>query len=314
VVARLIQIGLAVGVLVVLWRIIGGDETARLLVGAQPGWLVLSFAVLSAQTVLSSIRWQITARPLGINLSPRTALREYYLAQVVNQILPGGVVGDASRMVRSRSQAGLMASAHAVLLERAAGQIAIFAILAAAFGVTLAVPGGLVWPPATAQVISFSIIAVLFLVVVLVRVAPRIPGRIGQGINDLRVSALVAFATPATCWAQIVLSIGTALFNIAGFVFAAWAIGWNFPVAEALALVPVVLFAMLVPFTISGWGVREGAAVALLPLAGATASESLATSITFGLVCIAASLPGLAFVRPASKTPRRNTMPVENTQ
>lgn len=314
VVVRLIQIGLAVGVILLLWRVVGGDEAARLLAGVQPGWLVLSFAVLSAQTFLSSIRWRITAQPLGISLTPQRALREYYLAQVVNQILPGGVVGDASRMVRSRSGAGLTASVHAVLLERLAGQVAIFAIMVVAFGVTLAVPGGVVWPPDAARAIVISITVVMCVAVVFWRFAPRIRGRIGDTIAGLWGSASVALFAPATRWVQVWLSAGIALCNIAGFLFAAWAIGWDFPVASALALVPIVLFAMLVPFTISGWGVREGAAVVLLPLAGATASDALATSITFGLVCLAASLPGLAFVRNTTAELRRDAVSPENPQ
>lgn len=313
-VVRLIQIGLAVGVIVLLWRVVGGDETARLLAGVQPGWLALSFAVLSVQTVLSSIRWRITAQPLGISLSPRVALREYYLAHVVNQVLPGGVVGDAGRMVRSRTHAGLAASAHAVLLERLAGQVAIFVIMVAAFGVTLALPGGVVWPPDAARAILISITVVVGVAVVFWRFAPSIRGRIGDTITGLRESAAVALFAPATRWVQAWLSVGTALCNIAGFLFAAWAIGWDFPVASALALVPMVLFAMLVPFTISGWGVREGAAVALLPLAGATASEALAASITFGLACLAVSLPGLAFVRNTTTELRRDAVSPENPQ
>jgi len=47
-----------------------------------------------------------------------------------------------------------------------------------------------------------------------------------------------------------------------------------------------------VPVTISGWGLREGAAVVLFPLAGSTASGGLATSVAFGLMLIVASLPG----------------------
>jgi hypothetical protein len=49
---------------------------------------------------------------------------------------------------------------------------------------------------------------------------------------------------------------------------------------------------MLIPISVSGWGLREGAAAALLPIAGATASGGLAASVAFGLTFIAAVLPG----------------------
>ncbi|MFP4274670.1 MAG: UPF0104 family protein, partial [Paracoccaceae bacterium] len=53
-----------------------------------------------------------------------------------------------------------------------------------------------------------------------------------------------------------------------------------------------------IPISISGWGLREGAAAALLPLAGATASDGFAASVAFGLVFTASVLPGLIFLGP----------------
>jgi uncharacterized membrane protein YbhN (UPF0104 family) len=100
---------------------------------------------LSVQTVLSALRWQLTARQLGIALGTVQAIREYYLSQVVNQSLPGGMIGDAGRAVRSRGQAGLVAAGRPWCSNGLAGQIAMF-VLAVAFLATLAVPGGLDWP------------------------------------------------------------------------------------------------------------------------------------------------------------------------
>jgi glycosyltransferase 2 family protein len=64
------------------------------------------------------------------------------------------------------------------------------------------------------------------------------------------------------------------------------------PIVTLLALVPIILFAMLVPLSVSGWGLREGAAAALFPVAGATAAEGFATSVAFGLAFLVAVLPG----------------------
>ena len=89
------------------------------------------------------------------------------------------------------------------------------------------------------------------------------------------------------------MSLGTALLNVAGFACCAAAVGLALPPATALALVPLILLTMLIPITISGWGLREGAAAALLPLAGATAAEGLAASVAFGLAVLVAALPGI---------------------
>ena len=49
---------------------------------------------------------------------------------------------------------------------------------------------------------------------------------------------------------------------------------------------------MAVPITISGWGVREGAAALLWPLAGLPAEQGVALSVGYGAMVFLASLPG----------------------
>jgi hypothetical protein len=53
---------------------------------------------------------------------------------------------------------------------------------------------------------------------------------------------------------------------------------------------------MLIPVSISGWGLREGAAAALLPLSGVSPSGALAASVAFGLTFAASALPALVFL------------------
>ncbi len=69
-------------------------------------------------------------------------------------------------------------------------------------------------------------------------------------------------------------------------------VGVSLPILAVLVLVPLILFSMLVPLTISGWGVRESAAAALLPTAGPSVLESIAVSVLFGIAIILTSFPG----------------------
>jgi uncharacterized membrane protein YbhN (UPF0104 family) len=253
--------------------------------------------------VLSALRWQLTARQLGIALGTWQAIREYYLSQVVNQTLPGGMIGDAGRAVRSRSQAGLMAAGQAVVFERLAGQIAMFATLGVAFVSTLAVPGGLEWPPWLIAPVTLLLVIGLSLPFV-ANGAIYIPGALGRGATQFRAAFVRAVAArPALPW-QVVLSIGTTLCNLAAFAFCARAVGVDLSVAAVAALVPLILFTMLIPVSVSGWGLREGAAATLLPVAGATASGGLAASVAFGLIFLGAVLPGFVFLwlRPRAET------------
>jgi uncharacterized membrane protein YbhN (UPF0104 family) len=284
---------MAAGMLYLLWQVANGAAALDHLMQAQPAWLAAAVAALTAQTVLSALRWRLTAGRLGIALDRREALREYFLSQVLNQTLPGGVLGDAGRAVRSRAQAGLLAAGQAVVFERLAGQIALYLLFAGAVAGTLAVPGGFDWPAWLLTPVLLALAGAGGGALVLALAGARLPGRLGRAIAVPGAAFLHATWAPGIRARQALLSLGTAICNVAAFACCAAAIGVALPPATALALVPLILFTMLIPVTVSGWGLREGAAVALLPLAGATAPEGLAASVAFGLAVLAAALPGV---------------------
>lgn len=292
---RIFQFLIAGGLLAILWQAADGPQAARDLAASDWRWLALAVLVLSLQTVLSALRWKLTARQLDISLGSVEAIREYYLSQVVNQSLPGGMIGDAGRAVRSRSQAGLVAAAQAVVFERLAGQIAMFAILAVAFVSTMSVPGGLEWPRWLAAPVAI-LLAAGFSLPVLGQAATFLPGATGRALRQVRSALYRALAARPALPGQILLSAGTALCNLAAFAFCARAVGVELSLAATAAIVPLILFTMLIPISVSGWGLREGAAATLLPIAGATASGGLAASVAFGLSFLFAILPGVLLV------------------
>jgi uncharacterized membrane protein YbhN (UPF0104 family) len=303
------QLAVAVGLLVIVWRIAGGDAALTLLGAADPMWLIAAVAALSAQVFLSARRWQITAGQLGITVTFSTALREYYLAQLVNQALPGGVLGDASRAVRARGYKGLLAAGQSVVFERLSGQVALFGLMLVAIAVTMLIPGELDWPRGAPTVLLAVVGLLIALPVALWLVLRTLPAHRTDTLRLLGRSAKTALLGRGVVAEQLVLSVATALANIAGFVFCARAIGADLGWVVALAVVPLILLTMLIPVTISGWGLREAAAAAVFPLAGLATSEGLASSVAFGLVLIVISLPGLVFARPAPGHSARSATP-----
>lgn len=294
---RLLQVAVAAGLLALLWQVADGRQALAHLAGADPLWFAAALAALTCQTLLSAMRWRLTAAQLGIALDRRTALREYYLSQIVNQALPGGVLGDAGRAVRARAHAGLIASGQAVLFERLAGQVALLALFAGAIAGTLALPGGFDWPTGLVVPVLIGLTGAAGIALAVGLAGPRLPGKAGRAMAGLGAAFLRAVWAPEVRTRQIALSLGTAICNLAAFGFCAAAIGVALPPGTAMVLIPLILFTMLVPVTVSGWGLREGAAAALLPFAGATPSESLAASVAFGLAVLVAALPGAVAVR-----------------
>src|SRR6056297_116816 len=86
--------------------------------------LLPALALTVFQVALSAWRWRYTVERLGLALSYPVAIREYYLATFLNQVLPGGVFGDVNRAWRHGSSAGERLSAiHGVAIERLSGQL-----------------------------------------------------------------------------------------------------------------------------------------------------------------------------------------------
>ena len=82
----------------------------------------------------------------------------------------------------------------------------------------------------------------------------------------------------------------------AGAVYAfATGLQLGLSVWDCLALFPAVILVTLIPISFAGWGIREGAKVALFAFAGLTADTTLALSLAFGVALLAASLPGCAW-------------------
>ena len=176
-----------------------------------------------------------------------------------------------------------------------------------AFLTTSVVPGGLSWPAWLGT--SLAVVAAVGLVLALgLRLAHRIlPLKIAQLMGSAVGLIKRVWLSPGQRVPQAVLSLSTALLNVLAFASCVWAVGGQLDPAAALVVVPLVLLAMVIPLSVSGWGLREGAAAALLPLAGVAASEALAGSIAFGLVFLISSLPGVVFVRSRGVTSTRST-------
>lgn len=269
----------------VLATVDAGDVRARL-TSVDPVWFLAALAACSAQIVISAFRWRLTARRLGVTISPSDAISEYYLSSAVNTTLPGGVVGDALRAVRMRGAAGLERAMHAVVIERLAGQVALAAVLV--LGLVLSGRPELQW---WALAITCLLAGLATLARLLrQRVAPLMPSVVDRFLVALRSS----WFERRTALLQIALSLLIVALNLAAFSFAARATGAAIGAIDILFAGPLILTAMLIPFSVAGWGYREGAAAAVFPLVGASAAGGVSASLVFGMVILVASLPGLA--------------------
>jgi len=289
------------------WQLDASAVVDRL-TGFDGRWALLAVAISLPQIGLLAYRWRFTAGRLGLDLPFGTALREYYLAIFLNQVLPGAVLGDVSRAWR-HGRAGperrIGPAARAVILERASGQV-VMGVVAALSLASLPLAFNVVPTPVALATLGvvIAVLAALFAF----RRRPR-DGPLAILGRDVRVALLARDALPAQLISST-LVVGTYL---ATYVVAARAVGVSTPLWTLLPLVAPVLLSMLIPTTVAGWGVREATAAALWGAVGLTVVDGVAISAAYGILVLVSSLPG-AFVLLATRKDREGDPSSERTR
>jgi len=297
-----VRLAVSVGLLLILLSALGVRELAARLAALHPGWVSAALVLSFGQVLLLGWRWQVTARALGVSLRFRTAVVEYYLGIFLNQVLPGGILGDLARAWRqSRSDPDPPdrgAALRAVVLERASAQ---GIMTGAALGCTvyLLARSGVLFGGRGA-LLSLSIgLLVLGAGAVLGRGALRRGGAVpargslaGRTWEELRRDARRALLSSKYLGFHLLTGSLVVASYVSVFLAAARAVGVETDFLQLAPLVPPVLMTMLLPVTIAGWGLREGAAGALWEGVGLSPADGILISMVYGLLVLMSSLPG----------------------
>ncbi|MDQ1740958.1 MAG: hypothetical protein QOE53_2610 [Pseudonocardiales bacterium] len=310
-------------------RLLGGAAILLALVrtlGAGPfldgvrtvdGWsLAAATGIAAVTTVCCAWRWRLVAGGLGVAMPLGPAIAAYYRSQFLNTVLPGGVLGDLHRgVVHGRDAGDVSRGLRAVGWERLAGQL-VQAALAVVVLLTLPSPVRSAMPAGTpaAGLVALVLAAGAVAIGVRFRSRPRSRSRrlmpspagtsrwaraVRAAGADLRHGVLARRAWPGIVAASVVVVAGHA----ATFLVAARATGVPAPPATLLPLALLILLAMAVPANIGGWGPREGMAAWTFAAAGLGAAQGVATAVAYGVLALAANLPGALVLLAARLAP-----------
>jgi uncharacterized membrane protein YbhN (UPF0104 family) len=279
-------VGAAATLAVVVWRL-GAGPFLDGLRAVDRGALAAGVGIGVLTTVCCAWRWTIVARGLGLHLSLPAAIAAYYRSMFLNLTLPGGVVGDVHRGVsHGRDVGDVGRGLRAVGWERAAGQV-VQVILTVV--VLLALPSPV---RSFIPLVAVALVATVLGVVLLDRARPgrgrshwaRVRGAVARDIRD---GLLARRALPVIALASAVVVVGHAV----TFMIAARTAGTTAPVSRMLPLALLAMLAMVLP-SVAGWGPREGASAWVFGAAGLGAEHGVTVAVVYGVMVLAASLPG----------------------
>lgn len=270
------------------WREVGKE-----IAGADPGLLVVALLVLIPTVPLVAGRWMQCAIASGIRLPPSFFAKATYSATFAGQFLPAGVGVDAVRLAYFVHQRARLAHAlQSIVLDRLVGIVTIVLVLA------LGMP--VIWDRLSPVLRLFAtalVLATAFGVAVLWGL-----GRLrmlrefaGTGKRKKLITLLLGVRGSLLSRAvgeSFLLALAAYGLNILSVMLITASLGTGVGYWELLAVVSMAMFASLLPISVNGWGIREGAMVVGLSVLAVPKATAFGVSILFGISGALVTLPG----------------------
>jgi hypothetical protein len=176
---------------------------------------------------------------------------------------------------------------RAVAWERLWGQV-IQAVVTAVVLLTLPSPVRPALPYVLAGVAGVAGLAALVVSRAARRGRPRLARAARAVSTDLRRGLLVPRVWPQLTLASVLVVVG----HTVTFVIAARVAGCTAPLGELVALLMVIQTAAVIPLSIGGWGLREGAAAWAFAAAGLGAATGVTVATLYAVLMLVAVAPG----------------------
>jgi uncharacterized membrane protein YbhN (UPF0104 family) len=291
-------LGTAAGLLLLV-RAVNVPAAGRQLAGLSPGWVAAGVALTGVSVLLGMVSWAVLLRGSCPRIDCRALGSLYLRALFVGQLLPGGVGGDAVRVVETGRRTGSGPALAAVVGSRLAGAlgIALWGALAA-----LTMRGRLddrlgLLPAAVAAALALLILLVLGALLC----SDSLLRRLGAG-GPLR--RLLAAARPFTGTFDryahhprlLVVSLGSGVaswgFNLLALTTMAHAVGISTDPEVFALVIPISLLGTLAPFSVNGLGLREGILVGLLAHDGIGTTQAASVSLLVDLQMVPFAVAG----------------------
>lgn len=279
-------------------------DIKNVIISADIGWILVSFSLHSLGLLISAVRWKILITAQDDDASLLFLLKSYLVGSFFNNLLPTRIGGDAVRIWDgSKLSRSMLKSLAIVLVERLTGILILllFALSAAAFRIETAKNSPVIWVALIMGGVGIALILFFFspLTVSILHFLPdkKILVKIKQKAISLRETVLSyrrkkkALAR-AMFWA-LLLQINVILH----FFLIGKALKLSIGIVDYFIFIPLVLLIQLIPVTINGLGLREGAYLEIFSSYGIAGETAIAFSfIDLAFMLIVGIIGGIIYV------------------
>jgi uncharacterized membrane protein YbhN (UPF0104 family) len=294
--------------------------SARAIAEIDLRYLALVLGLVAIDRTVMILRWVLLLRSSGIAITTRDAARLFLVSSFVGSFLPAGVGADAARaygLARGSTTLQDPSPKPQVAASEAVASVAVDRILGVFSIVVMSMVGVIAWAPAREDWrIAAAILALTIACSAVFWAGDWLRWAIpdahhGHSIarRALKLSDAVGrYRGRSGVLAHVMAwSLVVQLLRITQAYFLGLGLGLAVPYSYYLLFMPLGLLMLLVPISISGFGVPQGVIVWLLRPMGVPDSQSFALSTLIVLTGLAGNLPGLVMWLRDRRTARGST-------
>jgi len=277
-----------------LFQKINFQELWHILAKSHGVWILLALMLQLSSTYLAAYRWFQISKLLAFKESLSFYVQSYFKGSFFNQVLPSSIGGDAVRIIDLAQKGYHKKEAfYIVFVDRVIGLVGLLILNFIAsilfYGTFPSDFSRLILFISLAGIISFVSLFLFEKIHFLSKYKfINLFHRLSVRLNTLYISKSILIK-------HISISVLVHFLSVLTLYGISLSIDAHISFQMLLIAVPPVFLLTIVPISLAGWGIREGAMVGIFMLVGADPTKVLAMSILYGLLLIISALPGSYF-------------------
>lgn len=277
-----------------LFQYVDFKNLVEILAKSHGGTILIALLFQIASTYLAAYRWRLIMQLLVFREKISYYIKSYFKASFFNQVLPSSIGGDAVRIIDlTQKNYNKKDAFYGVFVDRLVGLV------------------GLLILNLLSTIVFFGTFDKYFSLLIIIITLSGISGftllfHLEKITFLSRYKGLSLFASLAKrlnklysdrtiLYKQIAISVAVHLLTILSLYSLALSIDFHLSFEIFLIAIPPVFLLTIIPISLAGWGIREGAMVGIFMLVGADETKVMAMSILYAILLIIASSPGAYF-------------------
>jgi len=284
IITTLLKAGVSIAILVYLFRKIDFAEVWQLFKHVHVGYLIAALGLYLLGQVFCAYRWKLVAALMGFHNSFSEFFTYYFIGMFFNLFLPTAIGGDVGKCYYlAKGNKKVLRAVVSVLADRGSGLIVLVMIA----GISLTMVNGVTLPSSLpAGILMGNTLVFIGLIV------PIFAGKYLSGFSEKISLLLTYWKKPVPLIKAIGISFIFHALIIIIHILIGMSLEMTIPWKFYLFVVPLVVTVSMLPVSLSGIGLREGAYVFFLAFVNVPKTEALTFAFGWFTILVMSSLTG----------------------